>query len=219
MTTIATSLASAEVLNPANNHYYSVVERITTWTEARDLATGMVFNGLRGHLATITSQAENNFIGQNFPYVFDTFQHEYWIGGYQPAESVEPDGNWQWITGEPFNFPNWASGEPNNAGVEDALHYFSLDAGRWNDRPRTDTLQGFVVEYEPLRVEIYTAVELVFDTLPNTQYQLEYAVDLLPGKWTPLGTPFIGVGGKMSTFDSTRSTSKRYYRIAIVESR
>jgi len=74
----------------------------------------------------------------------------YYLGGFQPDESLEPDGDWEWVTGELFSFLNWAADEPNNAGPtgsEDVLH-LGPD-GRWNDIDRSTILQGYVVQYPP----------------------------------------------------------------------
>lgn len=106
---------------------------------------------MSGHLATITSQDESDFINLHF-----YTNERYWLGGFQSAGSPEPDGGWQWITGESWEYTDWLSGEPNNnycdvPGVhpigwpEDAIetHY-----GSWNDYPSdVSTTGGFIVEY------------------------------------------------------------------------
>jgi hypothetical protein len=80
-----------------------------TWDEAKAAAESSSYNGWKGHLVTITSTEENQFVDTNFP--VDC----YWLGGYQPEGSSEPSGNWQWVTGEKWNFVYWNPGfEPNN---------------------------------------------------------------------------------------------------------
>ena len=32
----------------------------------------------------------------------------------QPRGAREPDGGWQWVTGEPFVFADWRPGDPND---------------------------------------------------------------------------------------------------------
>ena len=65
-----------------------------------------------GYLATITSAQENTFVHNLIT------ANEYWInvgvdsrgpwlGGYQPAGSLEPAGGWTWVTGEAFVYQNW----------------------------------------------------------------------------------------------------------------
>lgn len=74
---------------------------------------------MSGHLATITSAAENQFVSS----IGDL--RLYWLGGYQPPGSQEPAGGWTWITGEPFAFNNWDVTEPNNVdGVEFSIQYW-----------------------------------------------------------------------------------------------
>jgi len=117
-----------------------------------------------GWLATITSEAENVFVTSLIsgredeffqpPYV-NPEQHYLnapWIGGFQPDGSPEPAGNWQWVTGEPFTYTNWAPLEPNNEiyGDEDSLQLYL--GGWWNDLPHSGFQacpHGYIVEYIP----------------------------------------------------------------------
>jgi hypothetical protein len=99
--------------NPVNGHYYRLVRTKSTWDEARLAATNETLLGFSGHLATITSAQEQSFIQS----AFDTFSSPFvpmgegvWLGGFQPAGSPEPAGNWEWVTGEPFVYANWQPG-------------------------------------------------------------------------------------------------------------
>src|SRR4051812_25667561 len=54
-----------------NGDYYELVlpdssANSYSWTEARQAADSMTYQGLQGYLATVTSQAENDFLGANF---------------------------------------------------------------------------------------------------------------------------------------------------------
>ncbi|MBI5631876.1 MAG: carboxypeptidase regulatory-like domain-containing protein [Nitrospirae bacterium] len=130
----------AQVLNPANGHYYELIQNTATWYTARDTAAGMSYNGLQGHLATITSQGENAFVLNTWPEL--GYSAEVWIGGSDEAS----EGNWQWLTNEPWAYTYWNGGEPNNAdGGENCLDY--KYAG-WNDSP-CDAQFWYLVEYEP----------------------------------------------------------------------
>ena len=143
------------VFNPANGHRYQAVSVPggISWTDAKTAAESRTFAGVQGHLATIASQAENDFIRGNFLTAIRV--DEYWIGGFQPPGSPEPGGNWQWVTGETFSFTDWGPGEPNdNFGAgEDGLHFFN-DASppQWNDLTRNSTRpQGYIVEYDTVQ--------------------------------------------------------------------
>ena len=106
--------AAAPVLNAANGHYYQSVSVSggLTWPEANAAAQALTFNGLQGHLVTVTSGAETTFLVTNGLAV-----DEYFAGGFQDAGAASPSAGWNWVTGESFgSYTNWGSGEPNDAG-------------------------------------------------------------------------------------------------------
>ena len=45
-----------------NGHYYQIVPLSGNWTDADAFADGLTFNGMPGHLVTITSESERDFI-------------------------------------------------------------------------------------------------------------------------------------------------------------
>jgi hypothetical protein len=140
---------TAPVQWTTNGHYYEVISTSINWTNAKAAAEASNFMGIQGHLATINSAAENQFITNTFG---ANNIHLKWLGGFQPPGSIEPAGGWSWVTGEAWTFNNWSGLEPNNAGGgEDAVAYnHSVDnEGKlWNDLPRANTAQGYVIEYE-----------------------------------------------------------------------
>lgn len=146
------------VFNEDNGHYYKAVEAENlSWTEAWYAAADMNSGTCVSYLATSTSQEENEFITTNFP---EAAINGYWLGGNQLNQGSEPDDGWVWITGETWDYTNWANNEPNNfLGNEDALHFYpeafepDFEFGVWNDQNegdagRTDVIQGYVVEVE-----------------------------------------------------------------------
>ncbi len=135
-------------------HYYHAISTPSglNWNLAWDSALG---HG--GYLATITSQAENDFVFS----LVDSSPYWYqrpgtgklagpWLGGTQDFGSHEPDSGWHWVTDETMDFVNWSPGQPDNQGNENALH-FGESAGvrvpTWNDAScLDDSIRGFVRE-------------------------------------------------------------------------
>ena len=147
-----------EIANGGNGHTYElvVIPSGLTWLEARVMAEGM-----GGHLATLATEAENQFVSAAFS--TDVTWHlggdtGPFIGAFQDLDAPdysEPDGGWKWINGEPWTWSSWLAGEPNNAaGGEHVGHLTSFDSpdnlGRWNDISETQVgFLSFLVEYTP----------------------------------------------------------------------
>jgi hypothetical protein len=132
-----------------NGHWYEVVDcPECTWIVANELAQDMVYLERRGHLVTLTSAEENDWVWLQF-----SEPCSYWIGGYQLEGSAEPGGGWVWVTGEDWVFENWSSQgqqEPNDSfnGVPEG--YLQLDWNcwpTWNDFPNFPPSPGFVGGY------------------------------------------------------------------------
>jgi hypothetical protein len=113
--------------NNYNGHSYYRSTGSMTWTDARQACLNM-----GGHLVTSTSLAENNFLFNLWP--------NGWIG--LTDEVVE--GQWRWVTGEPFSWSNWNGGEPNNSNNEDYIQF--VGGGKWNDLPNVSL--PYVLEFE-----------------------------------------------------------------------
>ena len=144
-----------------NGHYYDFVPTPDlSWPEARDAASNTMFLGSTGHLVTVTSASEDAFLRQNFaefigdlagpliglPLIPGPYA---WIG--LTDERVE--GTFEWITGEPFVYSNWAITEPTNDGNEDYAHYWRrwASAWSWNDAIASPDLPGYgpyLVEFD-----------------------------------------------------------------------
>lgn len=148
--TVAVSIPSApawgQTLDPSTGHYYERVDVAggIDWLSARDAAASRTLMGSAGHLATITSAAENAFI---VGALGGDLIRNHWLGGYQTG-GPEPGGGWTWITGEAFTFTNWNGGEPNNAGNEQAIEFQGPGhtLGGWNDANETNRILGYIVE-------------------------------------------------------------------------
>ena len=133
-----------------NGHFYQVICAPSDWATANADAIA-----LGRHLATITSEGENDFVfelidDENLWTNGGTFGP--WIGGFQPEGSDEPAGGWSWVTGETFAFTAWFDGQPSNTGTEDRIHFYDDTGGgvrsaQWNDLGGSFS-QAYVTEWE-----------------------------------------------------------------------
>jgi formylglycine-generating enzyme required for sulfatase activity len=115
-------------------HWYKGYEQGVIWRDAKAFCERQ-----GGHLATITSKEENDFIAGLLP----TKNSYYWIG----FTDEEQEGRWEWVTGEPVTFKVWAEGEPNNAGGIENHAMLSPAGGTWIDKHEVPFF--FVCEWEP----------------------------------------------------------------------
>ena len=156
--TLAAQLTSpGEVYFPDNGHIYEVVAAPGNITadDALTAAAARTKYGAQGYLATITTQAENDYVGPRL-------NGDGWFG----ARDSDVEGDWEWVTGPEAGtlfwqgiggdggapvsdrYSNWASGEPNDyGGGEDCAQFYS-DGSGWNDLPCSDSTLGYyIVEY------------------------------------------------------------------------
>ncbi len=132
-----------------NGHYYKLYDESLTWQEAKDAC-----EQAGGHLVTITSQEEQDFISGHLQ---GAAKRSYWIG----LSDEEENDNWTWVTGEPFSYSNWARNEPNH-GYGGSEHYVAIVScdtfynyevlfGQWNDHVNNDVELyqfGYICEWE-----------------------------------------------------------------------
>lgn len=142
-----------------NGHYYELIAINETWEDANSEATLLTYLGIDGHLATITSEAENSFVHQFIVapgYAPSPEVGAAWIGGFQTPGATEPGGGWAWVTGETWSYTNWFPNQPDNGtpGVPDSYaHYWSNWDARWNDADSARTA-FYVVEYSPATASV-----------------------------------------------------------------
>lgn len=142
-----------------NGHYYDYILSSTgagfTWDGSATDAATRSHLGMTGYMATVTSQAEQDFIFANVSAVTA------WLGGSDRAE----EGVWRWMAGPEAGtvfyivgagvqpgFSYWAPGEPNDccSGEDDLQMSWDVDSGRWNDHgtPSFPTATwGYIIEY------------------------------------------------------------------------
>jgi hypothetical protein len=129
-TTQAANIAEKiDVQGVRGNSLYSFISP-SSWSDAEQKA-----NALGGHLATIDTQGENQFL-------LDNSSVGFFIGLNRKS------GSWQWSSGSNSRFTNWRTqpeggwAEPNNwLGIEDVVMVMvgGTFSGYWNDVPDDGT--------------------------------------------------------------------------------
>ena len=131
----------------------------TTWYEADDMS-----DNAGGHLVTISSEEENDFI-----YSLISLVDNSWIG----FSDIATEGDWVWTTGEDVVYTNWDVGEPNDSNDgEDCAEMWSGE-GEWNDNA-CDLERHFFMEVDSLLVlDSLLSSEFVYaDSLGGSYYYL-----------------------------------------------
>ena len=162
----------AAVTNEVTGHFYEIYALPGIgWDDAQAAVAllppkvGIGGDLVPGHLATITSTAEDQFV--------DAFRQaslgaggacalsegQVWVGGFQDLGAAEPTGGWRWVNDEGSmpgtnsgpQYTNWAAGEPNNSGPGErhlTLGRYGLGGG-WNDEGSAPgSIGGYIVEYD-----------------------------------------------------------------------
>ena len=107
-----------------NGHYYELEPGggQDSWADQNSTCMLRTFAGLNGHLATITSEAESQWIVENIFVPHLPHQSVVYLGGWNDGFRDSPGscqggqgqlGDWRWITGEPWGHEPWATGEPS----------------------------------------------------------------------------------------------------------
>lgn len=150
---------------PSGEHQYRIFYDALTWEEAKAACEAK-----GGHLATITSEEEQQKLN-----LYNAGNHKLWIGGYKNTE-----GQWCWVTGEPWEYENWGDGEPNNSSnVVAGESCVAMWPEKWNDLANSNVYEqsGYICEWEAsdvaeeTQVEGYTGHLYEFYTLPESEWE------------------------------------------------
>ena len=127
-----------------NGHYYKIVDTPMRWKDAQENCEKM-----NGHLVTIASEDEQNFVADLV--AREGSKYNYWLGGTDAAK----EGVWEWVTGEPWSYSNWRKYQPNNSNSDDEdgdQNYVHLGCGsgpedetrymKWWDAPNSGISKG-----------------------------------------------------------------------------
>ena len=178
-----TFVAGTVFYNPLTDHFYEYVSGTVSWTGSKTSAENRSYFGRAGYLATMTSEAENNFIWRIMSSDAcmgasdDLTEVNNSKGTTAFASQAAVEGRWHWVTGPEkgtnFSIGNtpsitlvsgqyhkWASGEPNNSGSENFGQFYSSNLGQWNDLPNT-TLPGYICEYGDMPGDITSSTTIL----------------------------------------------------------
>ncbi|MCC7319325.1 MAG: hypothetical protein IT219_12395, partial [Bacteroidales bacterium] len=130
--------------NPLNHHFYKLVSAGKSWITAQTDAANTSFFGYQGYLATISSQAENNFIGA-------FINNNSWIGcsdNYKQINNAvnytkysnqsNAEGKFHWVTGpEKGTQMRTGNAAGGNLGANIAGVYSNWQNSEPNDYPNS----------------------------------------------------------------------------------
>ena len=142
---IPVQAAESWVYNPSTGHYYALTEGGLSFSQAETIAQGW-----GGHLVTVNDRDEELWLREQFG-----SQEHFWIG----FNDLDVEGSWEWVSGEPISYTNWAEGEPNNSNEEDAAvmnwdpYGPGLYGDGWNDLPIGVQERG-IIEVAPSEVPV-----------------------------------------------------------------
>jgi hypothetical protein len=164
-----TAAASAQQVmwkdNPITGKVVGLTYGTSGWNaaEAQAVAYG-------GHLVTIRSQSEQDWLRTNFSSFWSSASGGPWHG----LNDVQAEGEWRWVSGEPTNFQEWGFGEPNNGTTANHAHFWNPSSGwKWNDEyPNAHLRALFEVAQRPPRSwswpsTVYTGTALYFQSLAD----------------------------------------------------
>ena len=128
-----------------NGHAYEFISGPVDYATASATAAASTYMGSTGHIVTITSAEELDFVNNTI--VGSAIR--FWLG----MSDTETEGTFRWIQGPEAGlevdsiFEAWAPGEPNDFSIgEDFAIGWWNGSGQWNDIRGTSSY-AYVVEY------------------------------------------------------------------------
>jgi hypothetical protein len=130
--------ASGAVIHTAafSGHTYHLLDTDGTkwWDECEAEAVD-----LGGHLVTINSAAENQWVLDTFGPVAVDYANAHdlpdkenislWIG----LSDATNEGTWVWVSGQPVTYTNWESGQPQGDFPDEDFAGMFVNPGTWHD--------------------------------------------------------------------------------------
>jgi hypothetical protein len=163
--------ADAAPIQFGSSFYEYIPDEAVSWSDASAAAGASTFMGTQGHLATVTSSAENDFLlGLVVP--LPTPQGA-WLGG-----AVDAGQQARWAVGpeagQLFTFTNFGGVEPNNGPSNVYMNigtvFAGIATGQWADAANglasaSDQIAGYFVEYQVGTVPVPAALPLMLTGL------------------------------------------------------
>ncbi len=164
--------------------FYQYVNTGTIWSAADTAANAAMLNGVSGHLAVITSAAENAYLES----LLDAGQSS-WLAGSGSGAGA----SWTWGSGAEAGmefslgstasnnmYNAWLAGEPNDGSG--AAVYARLREGTsdWTDRPDSDTYH-YIIEWDASEMGDDNAIDILDGGAGNDQIYGDGGDDILSG--------------------------------------
>ena len=124
-----------------HHYYYYTITHNYTWDQAKAQAEAM-----GGYLWSVNSQSEHEAVAQMYQSQ-SAVCCEAFNGAYKE------NGTWNWHSGEPFIYTNWASGQPDNPNGDSRIRvqwgWSDLNGtpGQWEDYGNGWDTQKYIVEF------------------------------------------------------------------------
>lgn len=125
-----------------NGHYYDVVYIPLPWEEAKSRCERK-----GGHLATITSSEENEWIVKN---INPSDNNYCWLGG-----EMDINKQWGWVTGEEWSYTSFAENQPDYYNSSEYYLCTYTPANCWDDSDMEgncyggwNSISGYIIEWE-----------------------------------------------------------------------
>jgi hypothetical protein len=131
-----------DAFDAAGHRYRAVCDAPLNWNAAK-----LAAEKEGGHLVTIRNEAEHNLV---FALINPTTHPECWSnagsGVWTGGVRANNDAPWTWVTGEPWSYTRWESGEPNGVrGRENNAMY--VKTGSWYDSEEP-LKSNYVIEWD-----------------------------------------------------------------------
>ncbi len=173
--TLPFASADAAPVQFGNSYYAYISDEAVSWNDASAAAGASTFMGVNGHLATVTSSAENDFLLSIAPTL--AFPQAVWLGG-----AVDAGGAARWAVGpeagQLFSFSNFGGAEPDdgpsNVYMNIGPAIAGILTGQWGDAAGGlsggssgggGSSLGYFVEYQVSPVPLPAALPLMLTGL------------------------------------------------------